>query len=127
MQYPQNDEHGIKTVDFSSFIDNSDKQHVSDAILSSLKSIGFVYITNHGLPEETVKTMFEWVRILFLANCQLITVVLSQSKFSPYRWKSNSSHLIQIQELITEVGNELHLHLYIHLTIMNFQDILRPA
>jgi hypothetical protein len=125
MQNPPNDEQGIKTVDFSSFIDYSDKQRVSDAILSSLKSIGFVYITNHGIPEGTVKNMFKWVRIPFLANFQLIMVVISRSNFSPYRWRSNSSHLTQIQELITEVGNELHLHPYIHLTIMNLQDILR--
>lgn len=62
---PQNVEHGIKTVDFSSFIDNSDKQRVSNAILASLRSIGFVYITNHGLPEETVKNMFEWSKQFF--------------------------------------------------------------
>ena len=62
MHQPQGRESEVKTVDFSAFTDNSNKQRVSDAILSSLKSIGFVYITNHGLPEEDVQNMFKWVQ-----------------------------------------------------------------
>jgi isopenicillin N synthase-like dioxygenase len=61
MQQPNNDEHEVQLVDFSAFMDNSDKQTVSDAILSSFKSIGFVYITNHGMPDEIVQNMFKWV------------------------------------------------------------------
>jgi len=61
MQQPQNDGSAVQTVDFSGFLDNSNKQHVSDAILSSFKSIGFVYLTNHGLPDEIVQNMFKWV------------------------------------------------------------------
>ena len=64
MHQPQNDGYdGVKTVDFSSFTDDSDKQGVSDAILSSLKSLGFVCITNHGLPDEEVQNMFSWVLV----------------------------------------------------------------
>jgi hypothetical protein len=56
----------LNVVDFSSFTDSTDKQNVSNAILSSLQSIGFVCITNHGLPDESVQAMFEWV--FFLSN-----------------------------------------------------------
>lgn len=83
-----NEERTIKIVDFSLFTDNSDKQRVSDAILSSLKSIGFVYITNHGLPDEDVQAMFKWVRLVkILANHVLIKLVRSRNNFSPFRWK----------------------------------------
>jgi hypothetical protein len=53
----------VKTVDFSPFIDGSAKQHVSNAMLSSLTSIGFVYLTNYGFPDETIQNMFNWVHL----------------------------------------------------------------
>ena len=39
----------VKTIDFGPFLDGSDRQGVANAILDSFKSIGFVYLVNHGL------------------------------------------------------------------------------
>ncbi|KAJ7923514.1 thymine dioxygenase [Mycena leptocephala] len=49
---------GISVVDFSSFLDGSNKQAVADAILSSFKRVGFVYLLNHGISSERVSQMF---------------------------------------------------------------------
>ena len=51
----------VKTVDFGPFLDGSNKQGVANAILDSFKSIGFVYLVNHGLDETKISSMFEWV------------------------------------------------------------------
>jgi hypothetical protein len=51
----------IKVVDFTSFIDGSDKQRVADEMLSAFKSTGFVYLTNHGMSEDRVQKIFTWV------------------------------------------------------------------
>ena len=51
----------VKVVDFGLFLDGSDKKGVADAILNSFKSIGFVYLINHGLDEGKIASMFEWV------------------------------------------------------------------
>jgi hypothetical protein len=51
----------VKVVDFGPFLDGSDRQGVSDAILDSFKTIGFVYLVNHGLPQDMIDSMFFWV------------------------------------------------------------------
>lgn len=51
----------IKVVDFTSFINGSDKQRVADEMLSAFKSAGFVYLTNHGMSEDKIQKMFTWV------------------------------------------------------------------
>ncbi|KAJ7877982.1 hypothetical protein B0H14DRAFT_2712260 [Mycena olivaceomarginata] len=56
----------ISVVDFSPFLDGSNKQGVADEILSSFKRVGFVYLLNHGLPQERIAKMFAVVsRVLF--------------------------------------------------------------
>jgi isopenicillin N synthase-like dioxygenase len=56
----------ISVVDFSPFLDGSNKQGVADEILSSFKRVGFVYLLNHGLPQERITKMFAVVsRALF--------------------------------------------------------------
>lgn len=57
-----NTQTSVKVVDFGPFLDGSDRQGVADAVLESFKSIGFVYLANHGLPHEKVASMFELVR-----------------------------------------------------------------
>lgn len=52
---------GISVVDFGAFLDGTRKQEVADAIVQSFKDIGFVYLVNHGLSEERLDDMFEWV------------------------------------------------------------------
>lgn len=51
----------IAIVDFSGFLDGTRKKEVADAMLRSFKEIGFVYLANHGLPEDKVAGMFQWV------------------------------------------------------------------
>jgi isopenicillin N synthase-like dioxygenase len=60
-----NTQTSVKVVDFGPFLDGSDRQGVADAVLESFKSIGFVYLANHGLPREKVASMFEWVRCFY--------------------------------------------------------------
>lgn len=59
-----NDNGGVNVgiVDFGPFLDGTDKQGVGDAMLEAFKTIGFVYIVNHGLEQERIEEMFEWVR-----------------------------------------------------------------
>jgi isopenicillin N synthase-like dioxygenase len=51
----------VKVVDFAPFLDGSDRQGVSNAILDSFKTTGFVYLMNHGLPQNMIDSMFFWV------------------------------------------------------------------
>jgi len=53
----------LKVVDFKPFLDGHDKRGVGLAVLESLKTIGFVYLVNHGIPEENIALMFDWVRL----------------------------------------------------------------
>jgi len=54
----------IKVIDFSDFISGRDCKAVADALLDSFKTIGFVCIINHGLPQEKVNEMFNWVCLI---------------------------------------------------------------
>ncbi|KAF9475374.1 thymine dioxygenase [Pholiota conissans] len=59
-------DHGtVKVVDFGPFLDGSDREGVADAVLESFKTIGFVYLANHGLPHDKISSMFEWSKKLF--------------------------------------------------------------
>lgn len=51
----------IQVLNFGAFLDGSQKQAVADSILTSFKDTGFVYLTNHSLPNEKIDAMFEWV------------------------------------------------------------------
>ena len=53
-------------MDFKPFLDGSAKQDVANAILDSFKRVGFVYLVNHGIPEDKIKGMFEWVRVMYV-------------------------------------------------------------
>jgi len=55
----------VKVVDFAPFLDGSDRQGVSDAILDSFKTTGFVYLVSHGLPQDMIDSMFYWSKKLF--------------------------------------------------------------
>ncbi|KAJ7618700.1 thymine dioxygenase [Roridomyces roridus] len=49
---------GISVVDFSGFLDGSNKQAVASAIVDSFKRVGFVYLLNHGISKERAAKMF---------------------------------------------------------------------
>ena len=52
----------MKVVDFQPFMDGSNKQIVANTLIESLKTIGFVYLVNHGLCQRKIDGMFEMVR-----------------------------------------------------------------
>lgn len=99
---------GISVIDFGSFLDGTKKQAVADAMLSSFKKIGFVYLVNHGLPEKKIDNMFAWVRTLpyILSQCHYRDLACSRSDSSISLWKPKCWHLILALELIREVTKE---------------------
>ncbi|KDR77895.1 hypothetical protein GALMADRAFT_94385 [Galerina marginata CBS 339.88] len=56
---------GVQIIDLQPFLDGSNKKLVADAILESFKSIGFVYLVNHGLSQDKIDSMFEWSKKMF--------------------------------------------------------------
>jgi isopenicillin N synthase-like dioxygenase len=62
----------VKTVDFGPFLNGSDKEGVAQSILDSFKSIGFVYLVNHGLDKGKIAGMFEWVSSLYILYVLLV-------------------------------------------------------
>ena len=55
----------IPVIDFSKYqsaASSSQKQETADAIVSAFKGAGFVYLSNHGIPDHTVKHVFSKVR-----------------------------------------------------------------
>jgi hypothetical protein len=54
----------IPIIDFASFLDGSRKNDVGAAMLESFKTVGFVYIVNHGIPQDKVDNMFAFVRAI---------------------------------------------------------------
>ena len=51
----------VKIVDFGPFLNGSDRQGVSNAILDCFQTTGFVYLINHGLSQNLIESMFFWV------------------------------------------------------------------
>ncbi|KAK0461813.1 Clavaminate synthase-like protein [Desarmillaria tabescens] len=58
-------ESGIPVVDFGPFRDGTRKQEVADAILTSFKEVGFVYLVNHGIPQEKMDGIIGWAKKFF--------------------------------------------------------------
>lgn len=58
-------ESGIPVVDFGPFRDGTRKQEVADAILRSFKEVGFVYLVNHGVPQEKMDGIIGWAKRFF--------------------------------------------------------------
>ncbi|KAJ3478022.1 hypothetical protein NLI96_g10050 [Meripilus lineatus] len=55
----------VNVVDFAHFLDGTNGKDVGEAIIASLRETGFVYLVNHGLPEEKIKDMFGWSKRFF--------------------------------------------------------------
>lgn len=57
----------FKLIDFSHFRHGTaeEKRACAKAIVSGFKDAGFIYLKNHGVPEETVKDLFQKVLLLF--------------------------------------------------------------
>lgn len=57
----------IPIVDFAPFLDGSDKQAVADAVVSAMKKTGFVYLFNHGMPQDKIDGIFALVSARYIA------------------------------------------------------------
>ncbi|KAG6834886.1 hypothetical protein H0H93_006656 [Arthromyces matolae] len=55
----------IQVVDFSPFLNGTDKQATAESIFKSFKDTGFVYLVNHGLPNHEIENMFSWSKKFF--------------------------------------------------------------
>ncbi|EPQ53023.1 Clavaminate synthase-like protein [Gloeophyllum trabeum ATCC 11539] len=55
----------ISILDFGPFLDGTNKQAVADAVLASFREMGFVYLVNHGLPQDKIDGMFGWAKKFF--------------------------------------------------------------
>jgi isopenicillin N synthase-like dioxygenase len=53
----------IPIVDFAGFLngDKEDQQRVAREIDNAFRSVGFVYLKNHGVKKEMVDECFQWV------------------------------------------------------------------
>ena len=53
----------IPLVDFGQYLHGSDEEKIAAAaaIDSAFQNVGFVYLTNHGVPQDAVDKCFEWV------------------------------------------------------------------
>ncbi|KAF5339985.1 hypothetical protein D9611_012413 [Ephemerocybe angulata] len=63
----RSEENAIETIDFSGFLAGNDesRKSVAKAIFESFKTIGFVCLTNHGLPQDKVEAMFTMSKSFF--------------------------------------------------------------
>ena len=54
----------VPVVDFGQFLNGSveQKKSTAAAIDSAFQNVGFVYLQNHGVPQERVDECFKWVR-----------------------------------------------------------------
>ena len=57
----------IPLIDFDRFLYGStaEREQVAGAIDAALCSVGFLYLTNHGINGEKVDECFRWVSILY--------------------------------------------------------------
>ncbi|KAG6849117.1 hypothetical protein H0H93_011178 [Arthromyces matolae] len=71
----------IQVVDFSPFLNGTDKQATAESIFKSFKDTGFVYLVNHGLPSHEIESMFSWSKKFFsLSHEEKMLAALSVSK-----------------------------------------------
>jgi isopenicillin N synthase-like dioxygenase len=60
----------LLTLDLSRFTDGSEleRQQLASDLLASLSQHGFVKLVNHGIPDEAVSKLFDWVRVKCLST-----------------------------------------------------------
>ena len=56
-------EESIPIIDFASFLNGTEDQKISTAkqIKDAFHDVGFVYLTNHGVPKDKLEEGFSWV------------------------------------------------------------------
>jgi isopenicillin N synthase-like dioxygenase len=55
----------VPLVDFGQFLNGSqaDKKKAASELDSAFRTVGFVYLQNHGVPQERVEKCFSWVSV----------------------------------------------------------------
>ena len=61
-----NTESSIPLINFGHFLNGStdERSKVASSIDAAFRSVGFVYLSNHGMDQEKVYECFQWVRRL---------------------------------------------------------------
>ena len=57
----------VPVIDFSAYTSEHsqvDKERTAKEIDDAFRSVGFVYLKNHGVPKERVDECFEWVCVI---------------------------------------------------------------
>jgi len=64
----------FQLIDFSHFLHGTteEKQACAKAIVSGFKDAGFIYLKNHGIPEETVTDLFQKVLFVVYSEAQAL-------------------------------------------------------
>lgn len=54
----------IPLIDFAAYLNGTtqDREDVAMAIDEGLSSVGFIYVSNHGIDQNRVDECFNWVR-----------------------------------------------------------------
>ncbi|KAJ5597763.1 hypothetical protein N7537_007847 [Penicillium hordei] len=55
----------IPVVDFAGWNSESSNQRIAQEIVAACKTVGFVYIVNHSLPETMLDEAFNWSKLFF--------------------------------------------------------------
>lgn len=57
----------VPVIDFAPFLNGSQEQKVQTAteMVRVMEEVGFMYLTNHGIPQEAQDKMFEWSKKFF--------------------------------------------------------------
>jgi isopenicillin N synthase-like dioxygenase len=55
----------VPIVDFGRFLNGSlqEREEAAAAVDAAFQNVGFVYLHNHGVPQERVDECFDWVHI----------------------------------------------------------------
>ena len=61
----------IAVVSFERFLhgDEADRQAVAKEIYDAFSTVGWVYVKDHGIPQERVDEIFEWVMSHLHSDC----------------------------------------------------------
>lgn len=53
----------IPLIDFGPFLHGcvEERKRVASAVDAALSSVGFIYLTNHGIEQGKIDTCFQWV------------------------------------------------------------------
>lgn len=62
------EEQSIPLIDFDKFLNGShdDRKDVASAIDAAFRSVGFIYLRNHGIDGDKIDHCFRWVSLYFL-------------------------------------------------------------